>query len=1139
MRHAKCGKLHILNRLGRRLFSGALAALLTFTSVGVQYPKAAGIPTPIHFEKDTVDALPGAKFSQLRNVPNGMLLIGSYLIYDQYLTDAIYNLAIDSMTTYNQPGMYYKSEMAGGSWINLGDSASLTDLTGRTGTPASASELADIKISVILDTDGKIYTVSAGGQKTEAGSKVFDLQSPYKIMELPEMTPVSLMYDSLISENEISWVNGDISALLDENDNVRINQLYEKIWTARLTGNTMSKDVAGQAAMKTVGDGRNDLTNRMDKALSELYRVYTYYLGIGDRQAMETVMDAMNQADSARRAEMYYMLAFDGAGSVYGYITKREYDKLITKEQWAEQFMIANWGENWRYNDQWGEAIRVTAKNNTRNQSWSSVNYTQMYKDLRTVYKSLGYKVDDKRVNGLQKGDFAQQFFDVLSTYKSPGVSTEELGKTPDIIRTLYATVRENPAYGELNSLTSFTNKISGEKYYSILDIAYDYGWALSQAGDRLADVRYWADRGDYMKAYANYMSLVQRTGTTRTGGKDFTSDGYVVPGSGRLNALLERLETGDDLTDEFKKEYTTDAEYTSALKEAIQSCGDSYYKYANRVTQRDNTVIGGMMYDNMQYILNNAEAAVRSDGIVYVYYDRYIRRYSNLKNIKNDVIVNRSEETELLQSVLINEVEAVYEDALYTGPSANYFDAVSKEQPEEVANNFLDDQKSDLNGRLAEYEFVIAAYVSRLPIGARVSYIDRMINRAEGFRTSIPDTAFAGRANTSVDELIDWLNDLKKKALGGSTGNAELDALESQRAAFEEGYLNAIDNGDFEAAENYKNQLDELNAKIKKIKDGAMDDFINGSGSFASDAAGLLGGTPTALGEEIRKKAAGDIEDGDMSRMGDYISALGDIGDTASLLKLEKMLEEAGAGKDILNRIGDAKKKAADGGLNKKAGRSSAGTPQSGINVNGYGSRTDPAYDKYNDALSKIMGKDFDSMSDLEKMMAALALLKYALANGDSLALKLALLLFAELLESGNPFIYQQYADGKDLEYVNLAAVDRCRDYTGFRYVHKNGSEAMSQTQGSASYLFTVGGASVVKSDGSRDTLSAFAAEQTDKTIDATETVKYPYIVTTDSEHYLKVSGFYIPDTEYAVLVPEDIGALIDSMVEDLEDTL
>ncbi|MBO6115287.1 MAG: hypothetical protein J6P57_09560, partial [Lachnospiraceae bacterium] len=1120
-------------------------------------------------EVDSLAGLPGRRLSEIDNsvLQDGMILIGAYLVYDRYLNDSIYNLAVDSMTRYNQPVMYYKSPMAGGDWLDLSTAVGLTDLRGVTGDYVKKSDIGDYKVCAIVDASGNMYTVDADGVTP---GNIYDIQDPYTIMDLPDMVPLKLLYDGIASDVNIQWAD-NISNTLSNTDG-RINQVYEKIWTARLLDTPLAGDSEGQGAIGVLGGSKNEFTDALDTAIINLNDVYTYYRNQGNAQYMKTIAEAIGQADAERRSEVYYMLAFDGAGKVYSYIQNRQYDKLMTKEEWAERFMVANWGENWRFNDRWASVIDEVVKANSRPwATWSSVDYNNIEKTLAYKYQEK-YGISQDNVNalnytsgGARWGVYNQSMFSV-SWYKNVLNSVEQNGffGTPEHLSAL--------SYQNLID-TGDTNR------YTIVYLARCYGWALSQAGDRLGDVRYWADRGNYQKAFENYISLMQRTGTTIEGGKNYTTDGYVVPDSGRLNSLLQRLETGADLSTELKKTYAMDSDYAEALKESISSCEQSYYKYSNSLLEDDGTMLGKAKYDTMRYLINNA-GSQSADG-VSADYNEMVVNYTSLKNISDDIIAEKQNELNLLNTTLLPQAEQNYIDGISALPSDRYNDAVADGQSEELQQGYLSEQKAALDGTLAEFEFLISARIKRIDINNRIPYIDNLLATAETYRTRVRTSAFSVKANDSIEEYIEWLNDQKTKCLNGSTGDLELDALESQRAAFEIAYKDALDNNDLDAAEEYKAALDDVLAKIAAIQDSALDSFMNGDVVGASDAANLLGGTPTALIEDIKKKAAEDIEDGDFSNIDTYISALGDLGGSDALDYLDTLLNDANASSELLNKLADAKEQAkgsafnADGdgtggtgngtggngtggngsgtggnggditGGNGNGGNGTGGNGNgdgtggnggddsngNGIDTAGYGDKNDGRYDPYNNAIYDLYGKDFDDLSDSDKASALTGVARFGYENGDMLAKQLAMLLLNQLLEEGNPFIYQKYMEDLNTNYINMAAIDRCRSYTGYRYIYKDGMDTLSQVGGSASYMFSVGSRVVQKSDGKHEDLTNVVVSQTDVTIDKYELKTYPYFVKEDSEHYIDVSCYYIPDVIYAVLIPQDV----DERVEEL----
>ncbi len=1164
-----------------KLIAATLALVLIFTLTGNITPagNTTSGSTVQAAEVDTIAKLPGRKFSDIQNpeaLPDGMLLIGAYLIYDQYLTDDIYNLAVESMSLYNQPIMFYKSELAGGSWIDLSAAVGLTDLQGLTGEIAEVSDLGDYYVCAVVYADGVMDTI--GTDRT-----IFNLSDPYAVLDLQELSAFKLLYDGLNDTTNVHFADnaairglyaallgdsaanaslpatGDLSSTL-ENSEGRYNQIYERIWTARLLDTPLPGDVQGQTAMKVLGSVKDDLTDSMDKALDGLDGAYDYYRRGGNQQYMATIVEAMGQADNTRRAEVYYTLSINGAGVVYTYIQNKQYDKLITKEQWAERYMEANWGPNWRYNDEWADLIeQAVSKNTRRGATWSSVNYDSVPNTIIGLYAQKHPEVRNKR--GWLLFNYTDEELLRASVEAVKGVYSPAYRLAYQLLITL------SGEGSNVKDVLSFKNKIDTDdsNVYSIVYIARDYAWALNQAGDRLGDVRYWAERGNIEKAYQNYLDLMQRTYTTQKTAFKSTGGDYVVGGSGRLNALLTRIQSADDLDEEIKRNYSPDAEYVEALKSAIESCQESYTKYSGRLLEDDSSLLGSRKYECMQYLINNAVSQA-SGGNVTEDYNQKVLEYTCLRNIQKDIVCEKQNELNMLNTSLLPAAETNYLTVLSAGPSDQYRKAVSSGLSEDVQQKYLVDQKAEVDGILAEYEFLISARIKRIGLGEQIPYIDNLMDTAEGYRRRIASGAFSEKANTSVDEFIEWLRKTKKTILGDSTGNQEFDALNAQKAALEDAYMNALDSGDVDAAEEYKNALADINGMISDIQEAAMDDLNNGSASDASDAENMLGGTSALLAEEIKKKAAEDIGDGDLSHIEDYLSALGDLGATDALNYLKKKLADVNASKTLMNKCDDAIATAANGGLEGNGdddgsgsgdgsgtGGSGTGTgegdgsgdgdgsgntgPGSDIDTTGFGDKDDDTYVDLMEVVEDALGKSFDDMDDAEKAATLTAIDQYGKQNGDLDAQKLAALLLKELLSEGNPFIYQQYLKSNEYDYINLAAIDRCRLYTGYRYVYEDGTDTLSELHGTTSYGFAVGNSTVILPNKTREGITSKAESQSDITLDEAKTTLYPYVVKEDVEKYIKTSCYYIPYTIYAVLIPQQVDAKVEQLLGALEE--
>ena len=182
-----------------------------------------------------------------------------------------------------------------------------------------------------------------------------------------------------------------------------------------------------------------------------------------------------------------------------------------------------------------------------------------------------------------------------------------------------------------------------------------------------------------------------------------------------------------------------------------------------------------------------------------------------------------------------------------------------------------------------------------------------------------------------------------------------------------------------------------------------------------------------------------------------------------------------------------------------------------------------------YGDGVSRLdKGKVKDAVKPLfdgsgPEAQAAIvaALAEAAQQKGNSGLNDLSKELLDELMRNANSFIYRQYMNDNSREYVSLAALDKCRRQSGFRYVRKGMNVTISQLyQGSASYIFTVGSSSMIKNNGEEVSLKVKCVEQNDRYIRGNSSAKYAYIDENDSYKYTGCDCVYIRTTDWAVLV-------------------
>lgn len=128
-------------------------------------------------------------------IPVSTMVVGSYLIHINGLSDEIYQKAQESANEFNQSQIYYKSELAGGQWFSITDASSIADITS-SGTPVSKSEIEALEFTHRTDANG-ITTDLRTGRTVSS----FDIPDPYDLESMQELEPLKIQYQ-LIQEKE-------------------------------------------------------------------------------------------------------------------------------------------------------------------------------------------------------------------------------------------------------------------------------------------------------------------------------------------------------------------------------------------------------------------------------------------------------------------------------------------------------------------------------------------------------------------------------------------------------------------------------------------------------------------------------------------------------------------------------------------------------------------------------------------------------------------------------------------------------------------------------------------------------------------------------------------------------------------------
>nr|WP_304968480.1 hypothetical protein [uncultured Acetatifactor sp.] len=218
---------------------------------------------------DESQAVPYETFRASHTVEDATLFIGTYLIHVRGLTDELYEKAQESASDSNQMNVYYKSELAGGAWMDITDAVGLSDLAGE-GTVVEESELFPLWVTCYTGADG--ITRDA---RDDHVVNIFSEPSPYDLYNLAELEPIKIQYSNAFSA-ESKGVD---------------RYYYEKL------RDFFSLDL------------QNEITQECDMQLAGLQSCYESLRAQGKDELAEIVSTLMGRIDSRRRAEIFYRLS--------------------------------------------------------------------------------------------------------------------------------------------------------------------------------------------------------------------------------------------------------------------------------------------------------------------------------------------------------------------------------------------------------------------------------------------------------------------------------------------------------------------------------------------------------------------------------------------------------------------------------------------------------------------------------------------------------------------------------------------------------------------------------------------------------------------------------------------------------------
>lgn len=241
-------------------------------------------------------------------IENGTLIIGTHLIYLHSLNGEIYEIAVQSASDSAQDKRYYKSELAGGIWMDITYAESISDIAGG-GTVADESEIERLYLTHHTKSDGITYNL-----QTNQAVCVYDIHNVYDLNNLPELDPLKLRYDQMreynINSTNINFVRGfltlrfDIEASLDDAQNDEDEKYKQQLEALKSYYEGLDIDNAEDRAKQY--ESRFETIEECEHQLVVLQRYYEELAANNaDSKYLETTLAVMKKISNTRKVQVF------------------------------------------------------------------------------------------------------------------------------------------------------------------------------------------------------------------------------------------------------------------------------------------------------------------------------------------------------------------------------------------------------------------------------------------------------------------------------------------------------------------------------------------------------------------------------------------------------------------------------------------------------------------------------------------------------------------------------------------------------------------------------------------------------------------------------------------------------------------
>ena len=1106
--------------------------------------------------------------------PAGTLFIGTYLIDASAINDVYYRYAVDSMGYFSQNIMFYKSELDGGNWKDVISAVGLSDILPTSATVENA-ELNKYRVTCVIGHDG---IPRYPDDLSEAD--IFTMVEPYDMESVPELVKLKLMYDAqVVSQDTADLSNrytADILFRFFNYDGVGDNESMMIIRNRGYRDYVYDHPEQGRYIA-----GTNPIPMSEKSSVKDIKK-YTYITQDEIKYVTDLQFKAMhlscNMPQTQDRYPDHQDAWIDQLLSWMEYYGNHKFDNTNT---------TANEGK-WK-----GKPIILPIENMS-DSTWERLDWREDWKNPQ----SYMFIVNGVPGTNDQKKFVEEWLSDTVITTKElvmvpvrVGVITTYRAKMQDVDYKLdYDFVSTHKEYvnyifaaecGLADTGQTFTAaKVTyGKKWNEFVDLIYRYMDWLRNMYDIRDDITYSSDEtlkqlnalyiternaGNIDEA-DTLMALMSRVDATRRAeiyyNLVFNEDNNVVVGPSLMYVLDLLMDGKGDcgqnytfISGDDDGSYASNDAIITAVEDAVENCQKSYFKYLAMSLTNTGTVLKKREYELSQQVLNAASDSERS---------RLLHQLAILYNIEEGAIVNKDEEKAMIEDI-IPEAENLYATDIHATASADYLEmsevaGVSKA----TLKTYLELQKDEANTKVSQLQQLIIYYCLRSNQSQGILYINRRLDWAENQYEDIKsDDPFGRFAQESLDEHVKWLKEILKKVKNGTlTGNVLDDA--DGAADLEGDLLDALDNNDWYKAQ----EVEEASRNGNGGGGGNGGDGRGDTGDGDLDGPGTGDDNPFQPSIDKIEKLLIDNIDKDWDPK-PYITALGELGD-GDLDKIKRSFEERNWPSDVIDTIDDAIRIAGDptknlrgdtsgsngGGGNGMSGRSDDGSGNGGVGGRDYGDGggsetggdgddgtpdgdrlTD---DDLKDIIQDIFGKGLMDLDDDEKAIVVAACTRFGKDYRYDEVSEFGRGVMYQALDEENGFFYHQFTADTTTEYVNLAAVDKPRIYTGYRYVKQGRKVTMTQigrATMSGSYTFTIGSKDMYNRSGVKKDLTKNTAQQKDEYIRGSLTRTYAYLDEGDAVKYLGISCEYVNQSEYAVFLTTSMETKVSEFYDAIE---